>query len=374
MVSTSKRLSSLDAFRGFTIALMILVNTPGSWAHVYAPLRHAKWHGCTPSDLIFPFFLFIVGVAMRFSFEKFETCRTAMARKTILGRAVTIFIIGLLLNAYPFIRQDWDWSSLRIMGVLQRIGLAYGIAGFMILKADIRHIIANVLALLMGYWLLLWIWGWYTGVDPYGLETSLVRRIDILLLGETHLWGGTGIRFDPEGLMSTFPAVGTILIGFLVGTMIRTATDLSDNAKRMAVLGAILVIFGWLWGWVFPINKQLWTSSYVLYTGGIATLLLSLFYWVIDARGWKRWSFPLVIFGTNSLFVFAGSGAWVKTIISTKFTLDGTSVSGYSYLYKTLFQPWAGDLNGSLLFALFHVFMWWLVLAWLYRKKIFIKI
>ncbi len=374
MVSTSKRLSSLDAFRGFTIAFMILVNTPGSWAHVYAPLRHAKWHGCTPTDLIFPFFLFIVGVAMRFSFEKFETCKPALARKTILGRAVTIFVIGLLLNAYPFIRQDWDWSSLRIMGVLQRIGLAYGIAGFMILKADIRRIIVYILALLLGYWLLLWIWGWYSGVDPYGLETSLARRIDILLLGETHLWGGTGIRFDPEGLMSTFPAVGTILIGFLVGTMIRTATDINDNAKRMAVLGAILVIFGWLWGWVFPINKQLWTSSYVLYTGGIAALLLSLIYWVIDARGWKRWSFPLIIFGTNSLFVFAGSGAWVKTILSTKFTLDGTSVSGYSYLYKTLFQPLAGDLNGSLLFALFHVFMWWLVLAWLYRKKIFIKI
>jgi len=374
MTDKQDRLISLDAFRGATIALMILVNTPGTWGHVYAPLRHAQWHGCTLTDLVFPFFLFIIGVSMRFSFEKYEFCKWGPLFKKVLWRTITIFTIGLLLNAFPFVRQDWDWSHFRIMGVLQRIALAYIMASFIVVRADIIGIVKISLGLLFGYWILLMGYGWYSGLDPYALKSNFILIVDAYIFGENHLYGGTGISFDPEGLLSTIPSIVTVLIGFLVGTMIKTAEDHKDNTQRMAVLGALLIIFGWGWGFVFPINKQLWTSSYVLYTSGIATVVLAGLIWLVDVKGLKTWTKPFVIFGANAIFLYAASGIWVKILLKISFELDGKMISGYGYLYQTVFQPFAGDLNGSFLFALFHVFMFWLILAWMYRKKIFIKI
>jgi predicted acyltransferase len=374
MTDKQDRLISLDAFRGATIALMILVNTPGTWGHVYAPLRHAQWHGCTLTDLVFPFFLFIIGVSMRFSFEKYEFCKWGPLFKKVVWRTITIFTIGLLLNAFPFVRQDWDWSHFRIMGVLQRIALAYIMASFIVVRADIIGIVKISLGLLFGYWILLMGYGWYSGLDPYALKSNLILIVDAYIFGENHLYGGTGISFDPEGLLSTIPSIVTVLIGFLVGTMIKTAEDHKDNTQRMAVLGALLIIFGWGWGFVFPINKQLWTSSYVLYTSGIATVVLAGLIWLVDVKGLKTWTKPFVIFGANAIFLYAASGIWVKILLKISFELDGKMISGYGYLYQTVFQPFAGDLNGSFLFALFHVFMFWLILAWMYRKKIFIKI
>ncbi len=374
MTDKQDRLISLDAFRGATIALMILVNTPGTWGHVYAPLRHAQWHGCTLTDLVFPFFLFIIGVSMRFSFEKYEFCKWGPLFKKVVWRTITIFTIGLLLNAFPFVRQDWDWSHFRIMGVLQRIALAYIMASFIVVRADIIGIVKISLGLLFGYWILLMGYGWYSGLDPYALKSNLILIVDAYIFGENHLYGGTGISFDPEGLLSTIPSIVTVLIGFLVGTMIKTAEDHKDNTQRMAVLGALLIIFGWGWGFVFPINKQLWTSSYVLYTSGIATVVLAGLIWLVDVKGLKTWTKPFVIFGANAIFLYAASGIWVKILLKISFELDGKMISGYGYLYQTVFQPFAGDLNGSFLFALFHVFMFWLILAWMYRKKLFIKI
>ena len=374
MTDKQDRLISLDAFRGATIALMILVNNPGTWGHVYAPLRHAQWHGCTLTDLVFPFFLFIIGVSMRFSFEKYEFCKWGPLFKKVVWRTITIFTIGLLLNAFPFVRQDWDWSHFRIMGVLQRIALAYIMASFIVVRADIIGIVKISLGLLFGYWILLMGYGWYSGLDPYALKSNLILIVDAYIFGENHLYGGTGIPFDPEGLLSTIPSIVTVLIGFLVGTMIKTAEDHKDNTQRMAVLGALLIIFGWGWGFVFPINKQLWTSSYVLYTSGIATVVLAGLIWLVDVKGLKTWTKPFVIFGANAIFLYAASGIWVKILLKISFELDGKMISGYGYLYQTVFQPFAGDLNGSFLFALFHVFMFWLILAWMYRKKIFIKI
>ncbi|MBC8346455.1 MAG: hypothetical protein ISR82_00515 [Candidatus Marinimicrobia bacterium] len=368
------RLISLDAFRGATIALMILVNNPGTWAHVYAPLRHANWHGCTLTDLVFPFFLFIVGVSMRFSFEKYEFCKWGPLFKKVLGRSITIFAIGLLLNAFPFVRQDWDWSHFRYLGVLQRIALAYLGASFIVVRADISGLVKISLGLLVGYWLLLMGYGWYSGLDPYALKTNLALIVDSYILGDNHLYGGTGIPFDPEGLLSTIPSIVTIIIGFLVGTMIKTTKNHEDNAQRMAVLGALLIILGWIWGFVFPINKQLWTSSYVLFTGGIATIVLAAMIWIVDVKGIKTWTKPFVIFGANAIFLYAASSIWAKILLKIRFDLNCQMISGYGYLYKTVFQPFAGDLNGSFLFALFHVSMFWLILAWMYRKKIFIKI
>ena len=374
MTEKQDRFISLDAFRGATIALMILVNTPGTWGHVYAPLRHAQWHGCPLTDLVFPFFLFIIGVSMRFSFEKYEFCKWGPLFKKVVWRTITIFTIGLLLNAFPFVRQDWDWSHFRIMGVLQRIALAYIMASFIVVRADIIGIVKISLGLLFGYWILLRGYGGYSGLDPYALKSNLILIVDAYIFGENHLYGGTGIPFDPEGLLSTIPSIVTVLIGFLVGTMIKTAEDHKDNTQRMAVLGGLVLFFVLWWGFVFPLNKQLWTSSYVLYTSGIATVVLAGLIWLVDVKGLKTWTKPFVIFGANAIFLYAASGIWAKILLKIRFELDGKMISGYGYLYRTVFQPFAGDLNGSFLFALFHVFMFWLILAWMYRKKIFIKI
>ena len=374
MTKINNRFIALDTFRGATIALMIIVNNPGTWSYVYAPLRHAQWHGCTLTDLVFPFFLFSIGISMRFSFDKYDICKYGPLFNKIIFRTITIFIIGLLLNAFPFIRQDWDWSSFRILGVLQRIALAYFLASFIVLRSDVKSLVKISFILLIGYWILLMAYGWFSGQDPYALRTNLVLVADRFILGESHLYGGTGIQFDPEGLLSTIPSAVTIIIGFLVGTMIKTTDDHEDNSQKMVVLGALLIIFGWLWGFVFPINKQLWTSSYVLYTGGIGITILAGMIWLIDVKRVNWWTKPFVIFGSNSIFIYALSSIWAKILLKISFELDGKMTSGYSYLYKTIFQPLAGNINGSLFFALFHVLIFLLILTWMYRKNIFIKI
>ena len=374
MTQNINRFISLDIFRGATMALMVIVNTPGTWSYVYAPLRHAEWHGCTLTDLVFPFFLFVIGVAMRFSFDKYDICKYGPLFNKIIFRTITIFVIGLLLNAFPFIRQNWDWSSFRILGVLQRIALAYFFAGFIVLRLDVKGLVKISFFLLVGYWILLITYGWYSSQDPYALKTNLILVIDRFLLGESHLYGGTGIQFDPEGLLSTIPSIVTILIGFLVGTMIKTSNDHEDNVQRMAMLGSLLIIIGWTWGFIFPINKQLWTSSYVLYTGGIAIILLAGMIWLVDIKKIDWWTKPFVILGSNAIFLYALSSIWVKILLKISFELNGKMISGYSYFYKTIFQPIAGNINGSLFFALFHVLIFLLILTWMYRKNIFIKI
>ena len=374
MTQNINRFISLDIFRGVTMALMVIVNTPGTWSYVYAPLRHAEWHGCTLTDLVFPFFLFVIGVAMRFSFDKYDICKYGPLFNKIIFRTITIFVIGLLLNAFPFIRQNWDWSSFRILGVLQRIALAYFFAGFIVLRLDVKGLVKISFFLLVGYWILLITYGWYSSQDPYALKTNLILVIDRFLLGESHLYGGTGIQFDPEGLLSTIPSIVTILIGFLVGTMIKTSNDHEDNVQRMAMLGSLLIIIGWTWGFILPINKQLWTSSYVLYTGGIAIILLAGMIWLVDIKKIDWWTKPFVILGSNAIFLYALSSIWVKILLKISFELNGKMISGYSYFYKTIFQPLAGNINGSLFFALFHVLIFLLILTWMYRKNIFIKI
>ncbi len=374
MTQNINRFISLDIFRGATMALMVIVNTPGTWSYVYAPLRHAEWHGCTLTDLVFPFFLFVIGVAMRFSFDKYDICKYGPLFNKIIFRTITIFVIGLLLNAFPFIRQNWDWSSFRILGVLQRIALAYFFAGFIVLRLDVKGLVKISFFLLVGYWILLITYGWYSSQDPYALKTNLILVIDRFLLGESHLYGGTGIQFDPEGLLSTIPSIVTILIGFLVGTMIKTSNDHEDNVQRMAMLGSLLIIIGWTWSFILPINKQLWTSSYVLYTGGIAIILLAGMIWLVDIKKIDWWTKPFVILGSNAIFLYALSSIWVKILLKISFELNGKMISGYSYFYKTIFQPLAGNINGSLFFALFHVLIFLLILTWMYRKNIFIKI
>lgn len=364
------RLIALDTFRGITIASMIIVNIPGSWSYVYAPLRHAKWHGCTPTDLIFPFFLFIVGVAMSYSFRKYDNRISVIAIRKIVKRVVLIFLIGLALNAFPF---KIEISNLRILGVLQRIAIAYGIAALLCLCFSQTKLILLSGSILIGYWLLLL--GFGQG-DPYAVETNLVRIIDLKIIGERHLWKGVGIPFDPEGLLSTLPSVVTVILGSLTGKLIQSESNLRSAVYKMLIMGVSAILFGKIWGIIFPINKYLWTSSYVLFTSGLATIFLAVLLWFIDIRGKRKWTYPFVVFGMNSLFVYTLSSIWVKIYIHLiKITApDGSVINGYNWLYNQLFVPVAGHLNGSLLFAITHVFIFWIILLILYRKRIFIKI
>ena len=369
-IKSTNRLLALDVFRGMTIASMIIVNIPGSWSYVYAPLRHAKWHGCTPTDFIFPFFLFIVGVAMSYSLKAFENKISLSATKKILKRVFIIFSIGLILNAFPF---NEGFTHLRILGVLQRIAIAYGIASFFCLYLNSRKLIILSAIILLSYWLLIFLFG---QGNPYALDSNLVRVIDLKLIGEKHLWTGTGIPFDPEGLLSTLPSVVTVIFGYLTGQQIRSKAVLKQTTYRLFLTGLAAIVTGKIWGIFFPINKSLWTSSFVLYTSGWALIFLTVLLWIIDIKGYKKWTFPFIVFGTNSLFVYVLSSIWVKIYIYLiKIPkADGSVTNAYDWIYHSIFEPMAGHMNGSLLFAIAHVFVFWLILLFMYRRKIFIKI
>ena len=369
-MDTSKRLISLDVLRGLTIALMILVNTPGSWSFIYAPLKHAAWHGCTPTDLVFPFFLFIVGMSVYFSFKKYDTSLSKATASKIIKRTLIIFLIGLALNLYPY----FNFEKVRIMGVLQRIALAYG-AGAMLCLAFKRQKLLIILAgILLGYWALL-----YFGAasDPYSLEENVVRKFDLFLFGEHHIYKGFGIPFDPEGLLSSIPAIGTVIIGYLIGQVIDIETSIKLKMKKLIIYGIIMVVLGGVWALAFPINKPLWTSSYVLYTAGLGTLFLALLIYIIDYKNYRAWSKPFVHFGSNPLFIFVFSGLYAKTIsylIKIPVPESSTPISFYNYLFTKVFAPTFGNMNGSLMFAISHIIVFWFICYILYKNKIFIKI
>lgn len=369
-MTTSQRYLSLDVFRGMTIAAMILVNNPGSWAHIYAPLRHSEWHGCTPTDLVFPFFLFIVGVSMVFSFARYNTTLNRQSLLRIGRRTLLIFAIGLFLNSFP--QWSADYSKLRILGVLQRIALAYGIGAVIVLATPRRFLLTVTMAILLVYW---WILYHFGGADPYSLDSNATIPFDSSILGTNHLYKGFGIPFDPEGLLSTIPAIGTVILGFMAGLIIKH-TEKTSVPLKLLIWGVLGIVAGLLWNFILPINKPLWTGSYVLYTAGLASLVMGLLIWVIDLKGYSKWTSFFKVFGMNSLFIFALSGLWAKTLsrLIRITEPDGTVINGYTWTYRHLFLPWAGELNGSLLFALTHIFIFWLICLILYKKRIFIKV
>ncbi|WP_430814828.1 acyltransferase family protein [Carboxylicivirga sp. RSCT41] len=369
----SKRYLALDVLRGITIAGMILVNTPGSWSYIYAPLRHAAWHGCTPTDLVFPFFLFVMGVSMFFSFSKYGDGLNKASLVKIGKRGLLIFAIGLFLNSFP--QWQTDFSRLRIMGVLQRIALAYVFSSLIVLSFKKRGIVISAVLLVLIHWLALYVFG---GSEPYSLEQNATIPFDKAILGESHLYRGFGLPFDPEGIFSTMSAIATVLLGYLVGLLIKNS-DRSKLPLKLLFNGGILVGAGLLWSLLLPLNKPLWTGSYVVYTAGLAMLLLSLLVWLVDIKGYKKWTSFFVVFGMNPLFIFAFSILWVKVLARIiKFSsIDGdvpTVMNGYTALYEGVFVPIAGNMNGSLLFALVHIVFFWSIGWVLYRKKIFIKV
>ena len=335
------------------MAAMVIVNNPGDWGNVYAPLLHAPWHGWTPTDLIFPFFLFIVGVSITLS-------QKSASWGSILRRAAIIFAIGLFLAGYPrFNLERW-----RIPGVLQRIAVCYLFAAALYRTTRRPAVIGGVAALLaVGYWALI-----AGDLTPDG---NLGARIDRALM-QGHLWKPT---WDPEGLLSTIPAVSTTLIGVLAGLLLASPLPATRKAVWMAAGGAALMAVGQVWHLALPINKNLWTSSYAVFTAGFAALVLAACYWAIDVRGWRGWTKPFVILGTNAITLFAGSALLVKTLNLIRVTTDdGRDVSVSRYAYQHWFVPLASPKNASLLYALANLAVLFLVLAWMYRRKLFLRV
>ena len=364
----AKRLIALDVMRGLTIALMIMVNTPGSWSYVYPPLLHSKWNGCTPTDLVFPFFLFIVGVSMWFSFKKFDKGITKKSLYKVLKRFSIMFLLGFFLNAFP----HFDFENLRYLGVLQRIAIAYLVGALLCMQFNYKQLLVAFGIILIGYWALLF---FGSTEEPFQLSTNLVREVDLFLFGENHLYNGFGIPFDPEGLLSSIPAIGTLLLGYFSGRLIEMSGNTMVVIKKLLMYGAVTVFIGFIWSFVFPINKPLWTSPYVLYAGGWAMVFLAFLLWVIDVKNFKKWATPFIHFGTNPLAIYMFSGIYVSLILLLNITnSEGVLVSGYDYLYSDVFVPMAGNMNGSLLFAIAHIIFFWFLTYILYKRKIFIKI
>ncbi|MBK5280128.1 MAG: DUF5009 domain-containing protein [Bacteroidia bacterium] len=367
----SQRLYSLDVFRGITVAAMILVNNPGSWNTVYPPLLHAHWNGCTPTDLIFPFFLFIVGVSIHFAYkEKLIEGLTQKILLKIVKRTLIIFLLGIFLSLFP----KFDFVVVRIPGVLQRISLVFLSCSLIYFSANWLAQIRIAITLLVGYFILMTFVP-IPGFGPANLEpeTNLGAWFDRLLL-DGHLWAQSK-TWDPEGLLSTVPAIATGILGMLTGKLFSTIKDPAQKTTWLFFTGSLLILSGLAWSLVFPINKSLWTSSYVLYSAGIAMQFLAGFYWLIDVQGYKKWFAPFIYYGMNAIFVFVASGLLAKTLIRIKITLEeGKEISLWAYLYQTLYASWLRPYNASLFFALTLLIFFFVILWWMYKRKIFIKV
>jgi predicted acyltransferase len=380
MEKSAPRLLSLDVFRGATVAAMILVNNPGDWANIYAPLEHANWSGCTPTDLIFPFFLFIVGVSIAYAMAG-KKADPALHQQTILRalkRALILFGLGLFLSVYPKIFTDplGALQTVRIPGVLQRIAVVFLLSSIIFLKTTEKNIFRIGLGILILYWVLMNLVP-VPGVGYPNLEkeTNLGAWLDRVIFSEAHLWK-TAKTWDPEGLLSTLPAISTGLFGVLVGTYLRRR-DLDESTKVawLFAVGAISTGLGLLWDLQFPINKSLWTSSFVLYAGGLATIILSLCYWLIDIYQQNKFTTPFVVYGKNAITVFFLSGLLPRTLnMFTVKAADGTETGLQSWMYSSWFAPYFSPVNASLAWAVAQILFWFVILYIMYKKKIFIKV
>ena len=367
------RLLSLDVFRGITIATMVLVNNPGTWSNIYWPLEHAEWNGWTPTDLVFPFFLFIVGVAIPLGLgkriERGDPFKKLFLK--ILFRTLIIFALGEFLAGFPF----FHLATMRIPGVLQRIAVCYFFASILYIKTKPRTQALVGVGLLIVYCILMK----YVPVPGYGSGDlskvgSLASYIDRSVFG-AHVWR-QAVVYDPEGLLSTMGALVTTILGIFTGNLLRCQTRTPiEKVAHMFIGGAVCVMIGWAWNPWFPINKALWTSSYVLFTGGLALQLLALCYWLIDIKGYRAWAKPFIIFGVNAIALFVGTALMARLMELIKFPApDGKQITLHGWIFDHLFLSWASPINASLAFAIVFV-LFWLGLMWiLYRRKIIIKI
>ncbi|MGN7812370.1 acyltransferase family protein [Flavobacterium sp. 22076] len=422
---TKERLTSLDVFRGFTILLMTIVNNPGSWSSIYPPLEHAEWHGCTPTDLVFPFFVFIMGTAIPFAMPV-KYFDGAVFNK-ILVRSLRIFCLGLFLSVFSrihlfglegipllgvrmviafavayallgnfsmkvktilavgifIILLSLAFSGLehfedtRIPGVLQRIAIVYFFASILYLKTNLKTQLGVVASILVIYYLLM-AFVPVPGFGPANFDkgTNLAAWLDNLVLNG-HLWS-VSKTWDPEGILSTLPAIGTGILGMYIGQLLNLQTNRTEILKKTAVTGVILLIGGLLWNIIFPINKSLWTSSYVLYTAGIATLCLSLLYYIIDIQGYKKWAKLFLIWGVNPMIVFFFSGIIPRVLGSIQVQnpeTGGEEISVLTLIYKHGIAPcFENPLNASLAYALLYAVFWSVILWIFYKKKLIFKV
>ncbi len=399
----NQRYYSLDVFRGATVCLMILVNNPGSWAHIYAPLEHAPWHGLTPTDLVFPLFLFAVGNAMAFVMPRLEAAGDAVFWKKVIKRTAIIFLIGIFLNWWPFvvevnrltegttnfhketIAKGFTWIDLskdkagnivetvkgiRILGVLQRIALCYFFASIIIYYFKLRRAFYIGLILLLVYWLLCYIGN---PADPYSLKGWFGTDIDINILGLPHIYKGEKIPFDPEGLMSTIPAIVQVIFGYMVGNYIQQKGKNHEMLSGLFVVGIAMLVTGFCWDMLFPINKKIWTSSYVVYTTGLAIMTIATMIYMIEFKGIKGGLTKFFdVFGKNALFVFALSAFLPRGLSLIKL---GDGVNPWNWLYKKVFINVPGPKEtGSLLYALCVIAFMWAICYWMDRKKIYVKV
>lgn len=369
---------------------MILVNNPGSWGYIYAPLQHAKWHGCTPTDLVFPFFLFAVGNALAFVMPKFESNTQAFFLKKVFKRTIIIFLLGIFLSWSPFVMwqhdelvlKGWTWldakgnvQGVRIMGVLQRIALAYLFASLIVYYFKSKGAFLTGLIMLLVYWLLCIFLG--DASDPFSLSGYWGTNIDAQLFGVAHVYKGEGIPFDPEGLASTLPAITQVIFGFFAGQYIQAKGKNFEMLTNLFVAGIVLIFAGFVWDTVFPINKKIWTSSYVLYTTGLAMLTIGVLIFLVEFKNVRgAWSRFFEVFGKNPLFIFVLSGFLPRLLGLIRIhSADEKVYSPLSWFFEFVCKPVSDDIrNGSLLYALSMIAFYWLIVYLLDKKKIYIKV
>jgi predicted acyltransferase len=397
LVPAPKRLLSLDVFRGITVAGMLLVNDPGTWSAIFPPLEHAEWNGWTPTDLIFPFFLFIVGITTHLSLSarraRGDDDRALV--KQILRRGIIIYLLGFAMAMFPFYQWGviqslpnataWDRivyriEHVRILGVLPRIAIVYVCAALLTLKTSLKQQVIIIASLLFGYWFAMTLIP-VPGEHEIGAlllhthDRNLAAYLDRLILGTNHTWTGS-VTFDPEGPFSTLPAIATSMVGVLAGTWIaRKDKSLLDRISGLFAGGSLAMAVGLMWNWSFPINKNLWTSSYVMFTAGMAAVTLATIMWIVDNYTVKWWTKPFVVYGVNPIVAFVGSGVMARLIYTLwHVTYQGKSVALQDAIYQSVFLPWLPPRVASLGFAIAYVLLWYGILLILYRRKIILKV
>ena len=370
--TASPRFLSLDVLRGMTVCFMIIVNTPGSGAHPFSPLNHASWHGFTPTDLVFPTFLFVVGNAMSFSLPKYQNLGTGVVLGKILKRTAIIFLLGFLMYWFPFVREvrggGYEFAPLdhtRVFGVLQRIALCYGIAALMIHFLPKRGVIILSGIFLIGYWALL-----YFGGD-FSMLGNLGDVIDRVILGENHMYHGEGIAFEPEGILSTLPSVVNVVFGYYAGLFVQQKGKTYETVSKLLIAGFVCLCTAYFWDLVLPINKKLWTSSFVFYTVGLDMIMMGVLIYVIEIRSWNKWTYFFEVFGRNPLSIYL-----LSELLVTVFYMIRTSprVSLFQAINNGFYQRIFPGPFGSLLFALSYMMLCWLVGFWMDKKKIYFRV
>jgi predicted acyltransferase len=392
-----ERLISLDVFRGITIAGMLLVNDPGTWSAIFPPLEHAAWDGWTPTDLIFPFFLFIVGITtyLSMSARRARGDEDPALVKQILRRGIIIYLLGFAMAMFPFYQwgtidalpnaNGWDRiifriEHVRILGVLPRIGIVYICAGLLSLKTTLKQQVIIIATLLLGYWFAMTLIP-VPGENAIGAvllhtkDRNLAAYLDRLILGTNHTWIGS-VTFDPEGPMSTIPAIATAMLGVIAGRWLALKEKpLLERISGLFAVGSIAMVIGLMWNWSFPINKNLWTSSYVIFTAGMACMALATTMWIVDYRNVKWWTKPFVVFGVNPIVAYVGSGVMARLIYTLwHVNYAGKPTAFQDAVYQSVFLPWLPPRVASLAFAITFVLFWYGILLILYRRKIILKV